>query len=130
MSYEEAKEALRNLYEIFDRGIELQKFGTAKDPKEDIKEQLEDLKIDGYLEEGSFEEKSSYALKLKKIFALIEALGEFSIELFGVPHDENYDNTYMELNRSYLEKKPISDDFLKRPDFLDVFRKKLVFYTS
>lgn len=129
MSFEEVREALDSLYEGFERGILLQEFGTAKTPQENAHELLEGFKMDGELEKVPVRGKSSYKLKGKKIIALVDTLTEFSGELFGLPEeDKNVARTYLELYDRYFAngaKGPIPDEFLKRPDFLDAYNKKL-----
>ena len=127
MSVEDALEARNNLYGIFDRGIEIQQFGTAKDPKENAEEVLEDLAMDDYIKKVSIQENPSTP-KLQKVFALVEAMSELSEQ--GEPKDNSFIATYLELRRRYFDKKSIPDDLLKSREFLDIFRKKLSRYQN
>lgn len=134
MSYEEAKKALTDLYMFFDRsdffGLTYKESSEEMDKRESVKRILnevkEDLIIEGLLKRGKFEPTE----KTKKTWALIEAISEYSEELFGefFGEDVRFYMTLMELGSMYHHGIPLSDDFLKNPRFLKVFEQKLKCY--
>jgi hypothetical protein len=127
MSYEKAREALEGLYESFDRGLFFDSLPLTK-TKKAVREGVADLVLDDLLTKDRRETQ-----KVIRIFALVEALREFSYQIFG-NSCENFFDTYGKLRILYLkgglESKRILDNFIKKSDFLEVFEKKLSVYSG
>jgi hypothetical protein len=127
MSYEEAEKALNDLYKDFERGLLLQLLGKPSNEEEFVKEELEAVETEGLLKKTTGEREISVSEEYKKVLALIDALAEFSVELFGKDLREAPGIVYLEL------KNRISSEFyefIKTPRFLNVFGKKLKLYIN
>jgi hypothetical protein len=124
MSYKKAKAILDDLYALFDRGELMQQFSDQIPAKDQAIETLEALKIDGYLDPDKNKLPQALTPKFGYIFALMDALNEFSQQLFHKKFTNGF-QVYLEIKHEYLQNKMIPDDFLKRKEFLRILKKKM-----
>jgi hypothetical protein len=130
MSYHEAKEALDSLYEIFFRDFFLQHVDTKTEIEKFTENEIKRMEKMGYLEEKQVKEgEIPVTEKYKRVLALVDALSEFSPELFGRHIKGDVGMTFLELNDRYPPTRNGElYDFIKNPDFLKVFGEKLKQY--
>ena len=124
MSLEEAKEAVEDLYKFLDRG-KLLSLLFIEEREDEIREEMV---IDGYLkiERGlDGNDKVVFAEKIIRVRALVEALAEFSTELKGKPQDYKFEATLEVLIKAYEQEMSIVEAFIKKPEFLKVYRERL-----